>query len=81
MPWIRQANDDDATPAQRAELDAARQRAGRVWNIVRAMTPNPAALKASMALYRVLMYGSSPLRRHQRELIAVVTSAANGCVY
>ena len=63
------------------ELDAARRRAGRVWNIVRAMTPNPAVLRASMNLYRAIMYGPSPLTRVQRELLAVVVSGRNGCVY
>lgn len=81
MPFIRQASDDDATPEQRRELDAARQRAGRVWNIVRVMTPNPAVLQASMAMYRALMFGPSPLSRSQREMIAVVVSGVNGCVY
>jgi len=70
MPYIRQASDDDVSGDARRELDAARQRAGRVWNIVRVMTPNPAVLRASMQL-----------SRRQRELLAVVVSKANGCVY
>ncbi len=32
-------------------------------------------------LYRELMYGQSPLTRVQREMIAVVVSAANACHY
>ncbi len=81
MPFIRQVEDHEAGSEARRELDAARQRAGRVWNIVRIMTPNPAVLRASMALYRAVMFGPSPLSRRQRELLAVVTSRANGCVY
>ncbi|MFY9341446.1 MAG: carboxymuconolactone decarboxylase family protein [Planctomycetota bacterium] len=83
MPWIRQFADDDAdTPADaQRELAAARQRAGRVWNIVRIMTPNPAVLRASMAMYQAIMHGPSPLSRRQRELLAVVVSKENGCVY
>ncbi len=81
MAWIRTANDDDATPAARTELDAARARAGRVWNIVRVMTPNPGVLRASMQFYRAVMHGPSPLRRYQRELLAVVVSRQNHCVY
>lgn len=81
MPFIRQSDDDDPDPDVRRELDAARRRAGRVWNIVRIMTPNPAVLRASMELYRALMHGPSPLTRHQRELLAVVTSRENGCLY
>ena len=81
MPHIHQFSDEEATGPVRQELDAARQRAGRVWNIVRIMTPNPAVLRASMQMYRVLMFGDSPLSRHQREMLAVVVSKANHCVY
>ncbi len=81
MPYIRQVADDEATGDCKRELDLARKRAGRVWNIVRIMTPNPAVLRASMNLYKAVMYGASPLSRFQRELVAVVVSKANGCVY
>ena len=81
MPYIRQVEDDEATGESRRELDLARKRAGRVWNIVRIMTPNPAVLRASMKLYQAVMHGDSPLSRRQRELVAVVVSRANGCVY
>ncbi len=81
MPRIRQVSDDEATGAAKRELDAAVHRAGRVWNIVRIMTPNPAVLKASMDMYRALMFGESPLSRAQREMLAVIVSRANHCVY
>ena len=81
MPYIQQVSDEQAEGDCRRQLDAARHRAGRVWNIVRIMTPNPAVLRASMGFYAALMHGPSPLLRHQRELLAVVVSDANGCVY
>ena len=81
MPYIHQSSDDDATLDAKRELDTARQRAGRVWNIVRVMTPNPAVLRASMAMYRAVMFGPSPLSRAQREMLAVVVSRENHCVY
>ena len=81
MPFIRQVSDAEATGACKRELDVARQRAGRVWNIVRAMTPNPAVLRASMQLYQAVMYGPSELTRRQRQMLAVVVSKANGCTY
>ncbi len=81
MPYIDQVSDDAATGDVRRELDAARQRAGRVWNIVRIMTPNAAVLRASLQMYRAVMFGDSPLRRHQREMLAIVTSKVNRCVY
>ncbi len=82
MPYIQQVSDAEAQGAAKRELDAARKRAGgRVWNIVRIMTPNPAALRASMSLYSALMFGESPLTRAQRELLAVVVSRSNDCRY
>ncbi len=81
MPYIRQVEDHEASGDAARELELARKRAGRVWNIVRIMTPNPAVLRASMSFYKAVMYGSSPLSRFQRELLAVVVSKANHCVY
>lgn len=81
MPYIKQISDEDATGAVKRELDKAHQRAGRVWNIVRIMTPNPQALKASMQLYGALMHGESPLSRMQREILATVVSTCNECHY
>lgn len=81
MPYIHQYSDDEATGGVKRELDKAYQRAGRVWNIVRIMTPNAAVLRASMDFYLALMYGESPLSRAQREMLAVVVSRANHCKY
>jgi len=81
MPYIQQLSDADATGDAKRELDLAAKRAGRVWNIVRIMTPNPAVLRASMQLYKAIMYGESPLSRAQREMLAVVVSRQNDCVY
>lgn len=81
MPYIKQLSDDDATGAAKRELEAAYKRAGRVWNIVRIMTPNGDLMRASMQFYGTLMFGESPLSRAQREMLATVTSRVNHCVY
>ncbi|MBZ0278980.1 MAG: carboxymuconolactone decarboxylase family protein [Anaerolineae bacterium] len=81
MPYIRQVNDDEAEGAVKRELDKARQRAGRVWNIVRIMTPNAETLRTSISFYSAIMHGESPLTRAQREMLAVVVSQVNACVY
>jgi uncharacterized peroxidase-related enzyme len=81
MPYIKQVEDHDAQGAAKRELDKAVKRAGRVWNIVRIMTPNPEALRTSMNLYSTIMYGESPLSRAQREMLATVVSKTNHCVY
>lgn len=81
MPWIRIISDADATGDLARQYEAARRRAGKVYNIVRIMGLNPPALDSSMAMYRALMFGPSPLSRAQRELLAVVVSKANLCDY
>lgn len=81
MAWIRVIPPAEAEGPLREEYEAALRRAGRVWNVVSLMSQNPAAMKTSMAFYLALMYGPSPLSRAQREMLAVVVSAANRCHY
>ena len=81
MPLLRLIGVDDATGALRKEYDAAIGRAGKVFNIVQAMSLNPGVLRASMQLYREIMFGPSGLSRQERELIAVVVSRENDCHY
>ena len=81
MAHIRLTQDDEAAGRLAQAFAAARQRAGRVYGIVRTMSPNPAVLDASMALYAAMMKGPSPLSRGQREMLAVVVSRANDCHY
>jgi len=56
-------------------------RAGRVFNIVRAMSLSPSIMNASLALYRRIMFAEEGLSRVQRELLAVVVSSSNDCHY
>ena len=81
MPHIRLIGEDEADGLLREEYDAAIERAGKVFNILRAMSLNPPVLKASMELYKAIMFGESGLSRKERELIATVTSAQQFCHY
>ena len=63
------------------QYEAAVERAGKVFNIVRSMSLNPAVLSRSMELYKAIMFGPSGLTRQERELLATVVSAANECYY
>ena len=71
----------DATGLLKELFDQALARAGRVWHIVHVMSPNPPAMRDSMALYRTIMFGPSPLSRAQREMLATVVSAELDCFY
>jgi hypothetical protein len=81
MPNLRLIDVGEATGDLRREYDAALTRAGKVFNIVKAMCLRPAVLRRSMDLYKEIMFGPSELSRAERELLAVVVSRANDCHY
>lgn len=70
-----------ADPVAKREYEKVVKRAGRVWNIVSIMSPNGPVMRDSMRFYGSVMFGASPVSRSQREMIAVVTSQINECVY
>ena len=81
LAWI------EIIPEEEAEGDLADQYRqliepwGGVDNILKIHSLSPDSLRAHVLLYKTLMYGKSPLKRPQREMIAVVASAANRCHY
>jgi uncharacterized peroxidase-related enzyme len=81
VPHIRLIDEGDAEGTLKEEYDAAVERAGKVFNILKAMSLRPGVLRASMALYREIMFGESGLSRKERELLATVASAAQNCDY
>ena len=81
MPYIDEIDPQDAFGVTRLEYEAAMRRAGRIWHIVSIMSVNGPAMRDSMRMYGTVMHGESPLSRAQREMIAVVTSQVNECVY
>ena len=81
MAYIELVSNEEATGRLKTMYDAAIARAGRVYNIVRTMSPNPAVLAASMGLYMQVMKGPSKLPRKEREMLATVVSRANECFY
>ena len=81
MAYLRLVNEDEASGLLKEEYDAAVSRAGKVFNIVKAMSLRPGTLRRSMQLYRETMFCPSGLTRVERELLAVVVSRANDCHY
>ncbi len=81
MAWIKTISDDEAEGSLKRLFEAAIARAGRVFNIVRVMSPSLPTLRASMGFYQAVMFEKSPLTRAQRELLATVVSGINGCHY
>ncbi len=81
MAWIRTIEIDDADDELRPLYEETRDPKTGLDNILKIHSLHPASLRGHYDLYKTLMYGRSPLRRRQREMIAVVVSAANECHY
>ena len=81
MRLIEEIYITDAKGLLQKEYNAALNRSGRIWNIVKCMSIHPEAMKSSMELYKCLMFAPSPLYRSEREMLAVVVSARIRCVY
>jgi len=81
VPYIRLIDEGDAEGLLEEEYAAALERAGKIFNILKAMSRNPRVLHASIELYREIMFGESGLSRRERELLATVTSSAQDCYY
>jgi len=81
VAYIRLIDEAEADGLLKEEYDAAVERAGKVFNILKAMSLRPGVLRASIALYREIMFGESGLSRQERELLATVTSAEQSCHY
>ncbi len=81
MAWIKRIAPADATGPLKRYFDARIKQGGRIWQIARIMSLNVTTLRASMGLYRATMFDESALSRRQREMMAVVTSQINHCVY
>jgi uncharacterized peroxidase-related enzyme len=81
MSWIKTLSETEATGALAAIYAQITGRAGAVSNVLKIESLNPAALRAHLMLYGTIMFGESPLTRAEREAVAVVVSATNGCHY
>jgi alkylhydroperoxidase family enzyme len=79
--WIETVSPEAADGEVREQYDAALRRAGRIWNIVRVMSPNPSTMRAAMEFYSTILFGPSGLTRLQREALATVTAKTNECHY
>ncbi len=79
MAFIKLIDEHEATGLLAKVYEAARKRAGRVFNILKVQSQNPAALQKMLDLYVATMRGESPLSVAERELIAAYVSGLNAC--
>lgn len=81
MAWIDVISEENATGELREQYDDLIEPWGGVDNILKIHSLSPDSLKAHVLLYKTVMFGRSPIRRPDREMIAVVVSAINHCHY
>jgi alkylhydroperoxidase family enzyme len=81
MAWIEVISEDQADGDLVEQYSQLTEPWGGVDNILKIHSLNPDSLHAHVQLYKTVMYGKSPIRRPQREMIAVVASVANQCRY
>lgn len=79
--WIRSIAPEQAEGVVRRVYEAAVRRAGKVFQIVRAMSLAPETMEASLEFYKQVMLAPGQLARRQREMLAVVVSRVNACRY
>lgn len=81
MAWIEVIDDADASGSLREAYDEIIDARGKLSNILRVHSLHPEAMVSHTQLYMDLLFGSSNLRRAEREALATVISATNECTY
>jgi len=81
MPWIEVIDEEEAEGELKDVYRILEEKRGKVANIMKIHSLNPASMRVHMDMYVTLMFGKSGLTREEREMIAVAVSSANGCDY
>lgn len=81
MSWIEEIDVDEADGKLAALYAELVEKRGKVSNILKVHSLNPAAMGDHLDFYMTIMFGKSGLSRAEREAVAVVVSATNECAY
>ncbi|MDR9366054.1 MAG: peroxidase-related enzyme [Balneolaceae bacterium] len=81
MPYIEIIEPENAKGDLKEIYHGLKESRGKLAQIHKVQSLNPESITAHMDLYMHVMFGKSPLKRAQREMIAVVVSAVNQCEY
>ncbi len=81
MAWIKTADPDEAKGKTKKVYDKIMSERGHLANIFLAQGIDPEVLEQHLGLYQSVMLGPGPLSREEREMIAVIVSAANQSAY
>jgi alkylhydroperoxidase family enzyme len=82
VAWVETLPEGEATnDVAAAYQECGDRRTGNVDHIMKVHSLHPQSMLDHQQLYKTLMYGKGPLSRSQREMIGVVVSVINKCVY
>jgi uncharacterized peroxidase-related enzyme len=81
ISWFPVPDESELPEDLQGLFRTARDRIGFVPNVFRAYSFRPERLSAWFAHFRSVMTGTPGLTEAEREMIAVVVSMANGCLY
>lgn len=81
MAYIKVIEHENSTGELKGIYDYLVAARGKLADVHKIQSLNPPTVLSHMNLYKDIMFGQSPLKRYQREMIAVVVSASNKCEY
>jgi uncharacterized peroxidase-related enzyme len=81
MAYIDVKEYDDADGRLKEIYDDLIETRGKLAEVHKIQSLNPETIVAHMDLYLKIMFGRSPLKRYQREMLGVVVSKSNACTY
>ena len=81
VAWIKTIPEEEAGPELRESYARYRDRVGYLATYIQAFSLKPRALKKLDEFQSEIIFGTSSIGRRREELISVVISSANSCVY
>jgi uncharacterized peroxidase-related enzyme len=81
MTFIETIQEGDAEGRLKEIYDDLIAKRGKIAEVHKIQSLNPESIVNHMDLYMTIMFGQSPLKRVQREMMAVIVSKANNCEY
>lgn len=81
MAYINIIQHNEAEGELKEVYDDLVKTRGKLAEVHKMQSLNPKTIVNHMDLYMTIMFGKSPLKRYQREMIAVIVSSSNNCDY
>lgn len=81
MTYIKVIQHHEATDRLKDIYDGLVKKRGKLAEVHKIQSLNPESIVNHMDLYMTIMFGKSPIKRYQREMIAVIVSSGNQCRY